>query len=106
MGLDRRTGYRAVGAENAAITRFWFEERAAALALVKPLAGIRRHGLVLRMPAMRTGNRAIKNRRPAFGVQAISLGLDPRAAGRVEPGELVLKAAYHDHHPFHGATPI
>lgn len=54
--LDRRTWHRAVGAKHAAITRLGFEPGAAAVAVIKELAGIGRHrfgGLVV---ASRTGN--------------------------------------------------
>src|SRR5690349_16319162 len=53
--LNRRTGYRAVGAEDAAVSRPRAQHRAAALAFVEDDAGIRRHRLRLREPARRAG---------------------------------------------------
>lgn len=53
--LYRRTGDTAVGAVDATIPCLWLEQRAAAFAVVKPLAGIGRHGLDLLVTAVRAG---------------------------------------------------
>src|SRR5579883_2697076 len=47
--LDGRTGNRAEGAEDAAIAGMGPQHRAAVLAIIEELAGVRRHGLFLPM---------------------------------------------------------
>ena len=54
--LDRRTGNGAVGTEYAAVTFYGFEQGVACFAIVKPLAGIRGHGLCFPVTTFRTGN--------------------------------------------------
>ena len=58
--LNWRTGYRAVGAEYAAVTLLRSQHRAAAGALVENLAGVGRHGFHLSGGAMRAGNNRLK----------------------------------------------
>jgi len=53
--LYRRAGCRAVGAEHAAITRSWAQDRAAGGALVDPQAGVGRHLKLVRRAALRAG---------------------------------------------------
>lgn len=53
--LDRRTGHRPVGAEDAAVARLGLEHHPAACALVEVLAGVCRHGFGLGGAARRTG---------------------------------------------------
>ena len=55
--LYRRAGYGAVGAEHAAIAWLWFQQDMAALAFVKPLAGVGGHGFSVGMAAVRAGQR-------------------------------------------------
>lgn len=58
--LNRRAGQRAVGAEHAAIARLGPQHRLAALAVVKELAGVRRHRLRFLVPAARAGQRRVQ----------------------------------------------
>jgi hypothetical protein len=54
--LDRRTGNTAVGAKYTAVAFFGFEQDTAGFAIVKPLAGIRGHGLGFPVTTFRTAN--------------------------------------------------
>ena len=59
--LDRRAGHVCIGTVDAAIARHWLQKNPAALAIIEPLAGIRRHGFSFTMPAFWTGNDGIWN---------------------------------------------
>lgn len=59
--LDRRTLIRPVGAEHAAVACLGTQHRLAVLALVEPLAGVGRHGFLLRVAALRAGEDRLKN---------------------------------------------
>ena len=59
--LDRRAGYRRIGAKYAAVPRQGFQDSSASLAVVEPLARIRRHDLCLDMRALRTGDVRLGN---------------------------------------------
>ncbi len=68
MQLDRRAGDGAVRTENTAITSLGSQNRTASLAVIKILAGIRRHGFGFDMPAFGAGQN-----RDQFDVIGISL---------------------------------
>ena len=57
--LDRRARHRAIGTENAAIARKWFEALTAALAVVEKLTRIGWHLLRRLMSAFRTCENAL-----------------------------------------------
>lgn len=65
--LNRRTRHRTVGAKHAAVTRPRPEYDMATLALVEPLAHVRRHRLGFRVTACRTGERRFEHD-PAHGL--------------------------------------
>src|SRR3990167_9321035 len=52
-GLNRRARHRPERAEHTTIARFWTQDGVATFALVEPLARVRWHCFVLRMPALR-----------------------------------------------------
>jgi hypothetical protein len=52
--LHRRTPHRAEGAEHAAVSGCWAQERLAPLALIEKQAGVGRHGLALGATTVRT----------------------------------------------------
>lgn len=54
--LHWRTRHRTVGAEDAAVTRFRFQQHSAPAAVIEELAGVCRHPLGRLVPATRTGN--------------------------------------------------
>lgn len=54
--LNRWAGNGAIRAKYTTVTPGWFKYRAAAFALVKPLACICRHGFGFFVPASWTGN--------------------------------------------------
>jgi len=60
LGLDRRTGYRAVGAEHAAIAVLRPQPHPAACTFIKELAGVGRHRLRFRGAAVGTGDDRLK----------------------------------------------
>ena len=59
--LHRRTGHRAVRTEHAAIARLGPQESVAGLALIEPLAGVRRHAFGFAVPAVRTSEDGVQN---------------------------------------------
>jgi hypothetical protein len=61
--LDRRAGYRAVGAIHAAIAGLGFQYGVAVRTFVEPLAGVGRHGFGLGETAYRAGDGRIRNNR-------------------------------------------
>lgn len=58
-GLNRRTRHRSVRAKYAAVARLGLEPFVAALAIIKELAGVRRHLFGRLMPACGTGDEAL-----------------------------------------------
>ena len=58
-GLNRRTRHRSVRAKYAAVARLGLEPFVAALAVIKELAGVRRHLFGRLMPACGTGDEAL-----------------------------------------------
>jgi hypothetical protein len=58
--LNRRAFHRAVRTKDAAVTGPWSQQRLTALARVEELAGIRRHGFMLRMSAQRARQHGVK----------------------------------------------
>lgn len=65
--LDRRARHGTVRTKHAAVTRPWPEDGVAMLALIEPLAGVRRHRFGLRVTARRAGQRRFENH-PAHGL--------------------------------------
>src|SRR6516225_1295367 len=59
--LNRWAGNRPVGTEHAAISGLRTQQRTAAAALIKELAGVRWHDLGLCRAAVRTGDRRFEN---------------------------------------------
>lgn len=59
MQLDRWTWYVAIGAEHATVAFLGLEQGMAGCAFVEPLAGIRGHGFLLSMAAVRAGDRGV-----------------------------------------------
>lgn len=55
-----RTGDCSIGAENAAIARFWLKQRIATLAIIKPLASVGRHGFDLHVATFRARDRGLQ----------------------------------------------
>src|SRR5215469_1668619 len=61
--LNWRAGNRSVGTEHAAIFRLRTQQRTAAVALIKELAGVGWHDLGFCRAAVRTGDRRFQNHR-------------------------------------------
>ncbi len=59
--LDRRAGYCAVRAKDAAVSRFGSKNGVALLALVKPLAGVGGHGFGLDVLTLWASQRGFQN---------------------------------------------
>jgi hypothetical protein len=59
--LDRGTGDRSIRTKHAAVARFWLQQRFALGAFVEILTRIRRHDLLLCVPAARTGQHGFKD---------------------------------------------
>ncbi len=59
--LDWWAGHRRVGTVHAAVARYRFQNRLAALAVIEPLTDIGRHGLNFDMPAFGTCYRRLKD---------------------------------------------
>ena len=70
--LDRRTRYRSIGTEHAAVSRFRLEPLATTLAIIEELARVRRHPLGRRMAAFWTGNCRLLNhaRSPRLSIRS------------------------------------
>jgi len=59
LRLDRRTGYGTVGAEYAAVSRLWPQDRAASAACIKNSARLGRHCFQCRGATIRASNHGL-----------------------------------------------
>lgn len=83
MFLNRRTGYRAIGTEHAAIARLRLQQYVAALAFIEPLAGVGGHGFGLDVAAVRAGQRGLQDGFGTHGSIVAGVGADRPATGVV-----------------------